>query len=183
MRIWYCARTAPNEEWRAKRELEQQGMTAFLPLFLRKYGSRNIRPIRLFNNYIFISLPNPADWPLINRTIGIAKLLTYQPDETISEYREPSALGSEVIEQLRCQALAMDEIRQDGYRIRPPKLVITVGCHVRILRGPLTMFNIQEPIVDWSEQDRASLVLAIFGRDHSFEFYHKDLEVIPAGHA
>ncbi len=183
MRIWYCARTVPNEEWRAKRHLEQQGMTAFLPLYLKRYGSRNIRPLLLIRNYIFISLSDPGRWPLITRTIGISNLLTFQPDETQSEYKEPSSLGSEAIEGLRLQALSMDEVRKDGAVPRPPKLVITLGCHVRILRGPLTMFNVQEPIVDWSEQDRASLVLAMFGRDHRFEFYHKDLEVVSSAHA
>lgn len=183
MRQWYCARTHYNQEFEARKHIERSGHAVFLPSYLVKSGSGNIRTKLLFRNYIFFSLDDPMLWPRIRNTFGIADVLLYSPEEDkdgdIPWYQMPSAIGSAAIETLRALALTYDQIRRKAGEVIPtrPLQIITAGCHVRILRGPLTEFSIQRPIVEWADDKRALLPFMLFGREFKAEFYLRDLEL------
>lgn len=187
MRPWYCVHTQPLQELPVKQQLERQGWPCFAPVYLVKSKSRHIHRRYLFRNYIFVSLPDPAYWPRVKNTIGVANVLTHLADAIESkgnlsdiQYRMPSAAGSEAIEQLRSQALALDEIKRDGQgRLKQiaPLQLITAGCYVRILNGVFKDAEQgQRALVDWTDHERAALLLELFGRKTKIEFYLKDLE-------
>ena len=180
MRAWYCAQTEPNREYKARKYLELNGIPAFIPTYLTKDKSRHLKVNLLFRNYIFFSLDDPALWPRIRTITGILKVITSNPIETSSPwYAMPSAVASDAIERLRNACLALDEIRRDGGgKSKHVETYITAGCHVRIKDGPLADLSVQKPIVEWASEERALLVLMMFGRQHKIEFYIKDLELI-----
>lgn len=185
MRLWYCIQSYPKHEIIARQQLERRGFPVFDPTYLVKYGNRHIAHRRLFGRYMFVALENPLQWPEVAHTIGVAEVITGaaiahdQRKPGDSEYRKALTINrSHSIESLREQALSMDEIRRDGKprAIAPPKAYITAGCCVRILSGPLVPFSIQNPIVEWADEERAALVLQLFGKDMRVEFYQRDLE-------
>lgn len=191
MRPWYCVHTQPLQELPVKHQLERQGWPVFAPIYLVKLKNRHIARRLLFRNYVFVSLPDPAYWPRVRNTIGVAGVLTHLADAIESkgnlqdiQYRMPSAAGSDAIEQLRSQALALDEIRRDGGGRRPkqsaPEQLITAGCYVRILDGMFKdSLQAERALVEWADHERATLILALFGREAKLEFYLKDLARLP----
>lgn len=189
MRPWYCARTHYNQEFEARKHIERMGFPVFLPSYLVKYKSSNIRPKLLFRNYIFFSLDDLMDWPRVRHAFGVADVLLYSPTDddasTVPWYQMPSPAGSKAIESLRALALSYDEIRRTAKVDAPsrPVQIITQGCYVRIDNGPLKDFSVQKPVVDWADEERAFLVLSIFGRQHRIEFYLKDLSLAEPPHA
>lgn len=190
MRPWYCVQTQPNQELPVKQQLERQGMPAFAPIYLVKLANRHIARRLLFRNYVFVSLDNPAHWPRVKNTIGVLNVLTCLSEKieaagnlTDISYRVPSDVGSAAIESLRKVCLSYDEVRREGKPKalpRPPQQLITEGCFVRVMAG---MFKDSEQgqraLVEWSEHDRAQLVLELFGRKARIEFYHHDLTLVP----
>lgn len=173
MRSWYCARTEPNREYEARRNLERKGFTTFLPGYLQKYASKNIRLRLLFRNYIFVSFDDPMRWPDVQHTNGIHQVLLFSQDD--QEYLQPSNVGSEEIETLRACALTYDDFSTK----RQPQQYITEGCYVRILTGPLKdTESAQRALVEWEDGERAALALMLFNRETRVEFFIKDLELI-----
>lgn len=174
MRPWYCVRAIPQHEIIAKKQLEQQGFATFDPTYLVKLKDRHIAVRRLFGCYFFVSFDEPALWPQVKNTVGVADIITHQDGNC--PYRMASPI-SETIESLRKVALSLDEIKRDGKaRISAPMQIITSGCHVRILAGPLQSFNVQKPIVEWADHERAALLISLFGRQMRVEFFLADLE-------
>jgi len=168
--MWYAAQTQFNKEFVVRDHLQQQGFTeTFLPTYQTTYASRNVRTKLLFRNYIFINLDDPMLWPRIQHTIGVSQMLTYAPPEPedieAPWYRVPLEIEYSAIESLRDQALNLDETRRD---------LITKGCYVRVLSGPF-MQQAQRALVTWADKDRAKLLLDIFNRKVSVEFFHVDL--------
>lgn len=181
--MWYCAHTKPNSEFEARMSLESRGFTAFLPCYLVRYASRNIRAKLLFRNYIFIDLKDAIDWPIVNQMSGILHMLTHSPPEKEKPdqpwYMMPSAVASEAIEELRQQSLSYDEIRKNG-KSKIQIELITAGCYVRVLAGPLKDDPMaQRALVDWEDKYRAGLVMQMFNQKSVIEFYKKDLELVP----
>ncbi len=181
MRTWYCAQTEPNKEYKAKKYLELSGIPAFIPTYLTKDKSRHIRFNLLFRGYVFFSLDDPMLWPRIRTITGILRVITNSPLETLDApwYAMPSICASDAIEKLRAACLSFDEYRRDGGgRQTRTQSYITAGCHVRILNGPLVDFSVQKPIVEWADEERARLPILMFGREHTVEFYLKDLALV-----
>lgn len=177
MRPWYCAQTEPNKEYHARQNLEQLGIPAFLPTYLVKDVQRHLYPKRLFPNYVFFSLDDPILWPRLKTIEGILRVITNHPDSK-DGYMMPSNVASEQINRLKALCLSYDEfVRKPGVKPRV-QTYITEGCHVRILNGPFGAFSVQKPIVQWIEEDRAGLLLALFGKEMKVEFYLKDLEKV-----
>jgi len=184
MRAWYCAQTEPNCEYRARKYLELSGIPAFLPTYLTKDKSRHLKVNLLFRGYVFFSLDDPMLWPRVRTITGILRVITNSPLETSDTpwYAMPSICASDAIERLRAACLSFDEYRRDGDRSHALRTqqYITAGCFVRALSGPLAEFvNVQKPIVEWADEERAILPLIMFGREHKIEFYQKDLELVP----
>lgn len=175
MRPWYIARVEPNREFEAKRQLERNGFVVFLPTYLKKYKSRNVRLSLLFRNYIFISLDDPTIWPEVNRLPGIIGVMTHQPQ--YNQYLMPSAIASDAIDRLRSQALAIDEIT--GGASNRPQQYITAGTYVKVISGYLQgEAQTQKALVDWADHERATLILNMFNRKVAVQFYQRDLEQV-----
>lgn len=184
MRAWYCAQTEPNCEYRAKKYLELDGIPAFLPTYLTKDKSRHLKVNLLIRGYIFFSLDDPVLWPRIRTVSGILKVITnitVQFEDTLW-YSMPSLCGSQAIENLRKLCLSMDEFRRDGGGRTKTLNYITAGVHVRMRAGTVNPFqdliDIQKPIVEWADEQRAFLPIMMFGREHQIEFFTKDLELV-----
>ena len=76
----------------------------------------------------------------------------------------------------------MDEFRRDGGGRTKTLNYITAGVHVRMRAGTVNPFqdliDIQKPIVEWADEQRAFLPIMMFGREHQIEFFTKDLELV-----
>lgn len=184
MPMWYCAQTQPNKEFEAQDILTHKGFETFLPCYLIKYKSRNIRRKLLFRNYIFVAMDDEVNWPIIHHAPCILRMITYSPEDKEANnqpwYMMPSPVASTAIARLHSLALSQDEIRKGGKIGKPNRVVnlITSGVYVKILRGPMQGFSVQKPIVEWTDEQMAGLRLMMFGREHKFTFYKKDLEVL-----
>lgn len=177
MRPWYCARTEPNKEFIARRELERRGITTFLPCYLKKRPNRHIGLYLLFKGYVFISLDDPLSWPLVKRSPGVHDVFTHLPDDD-SEYQTATPVSTQSVEKLHQQSLALNEIRRHPGRPKVERL-ISKGCHVKVTSGLFaTEEYAQRALVDWAEDDRAALVLQMFNREVIVEFYLHDLEKV-----
>lgn len=176
MRPWYVARTEPNKEFEARRQLERRGFVVFLPTYLKKYQSRNVRLRLLFRNYVFVSFDDPLLWPQVHRAPGVLSMMTHLPDRE-SEYLMPSPIQSDAIETLRQQALAIDEVT--GGKSGRPEQYITEGCYVKVISGYLQgEAQTEKCLVQWADHERATLLLNMFNRQCEVQFYQKDLEKV-----
>jgi len=181
MRIWYCAQTEPNKEFKARKYLELSGIPVFLPTYLTKDKSRHLKVNLLFKGYVFFSLDDPARWPTLRTITGILRVITTTPSDQLW-YAMPSTAGSIEIEHLRKMCLSFDEFKRDGSgKEKRAQTYISPGCCVRMVDNsdnhPFAEWvNLQKPIVEWTDDERARLPLMMFGRQHMIEFFIKDLE-------
>jgi transcription antitermination factor NusG len=168
---WYCAQTQYQQEMQIQSRLRAQGIESFLPAFLVRLRDYHISRRLLFNNYIFVRLSDPMQWPRVARTIGVSKVMTHAIDPDDPEaYRSASGVCDKAIGSLYDQARRKDEVRRGGP-------TITEGCFVKIIGG-LWRGAEQTPLVLWSDGAKAKLLLAIFGREQEVIFFHKDLELV-----
>ncbi len=75
--MWIVAKTKPNQEFRAKENLKNQGFTSYLPKMNKRKYLRSVWmefSEIMFPGYIFIK--SNVDIHKINYTYGISKLLT-----------------------------------------------------------------------------------------------------------
>ncbi|MGB3021181.1 MAG: transcription termination/antitermination NusG family protein [Methyloceanibacter sp.] len=76
---WYVARTLPQRELHAGKQLENQGFRVFLPCYWKsRRHARRVETISaaLFPRYIFVILDRTRDrWRCINGTLGVERLL------------------------------------------------------------------------------------------------------------
>jgi transcription antitermination factor NusG len=143
--------------------------TTFLPEYMVRYQSGNLRPKLLFHSYIFVALNEPILWPRLAAVIGVNRVLTYQPKDD-DAYKEPMPVASDSIDMLRAAALDRDESDENRDLIEP-------GCRVRIVKGPMQGFSVQKPLVEWTDAERAGLVIYMFNRRSVVEFYLNDLQL------
>ena len=78
---WYVARTLPQREFHAARQLNNQGFRTFVPRFWKnRRHARKVETISapLFPRYIFVVVDRTRDrWRSINGTLGVDRLLMY----------------------------------------------------------------------------------------------------------
>ena len=172
---WYCAQIHVGQEQRASIELARQGVVSFLPCFLVKQRDRHVARRLLFSNYLFIKLVSPSDWPVVEHSYGVNRMLVYPPSQC--EYYMPQQLTDRSVESLREQALSFDEIQRGGKREEQlPRSLITAGCYVKVNAGVFKDEAFaQKALVDWADAERALLLLTMFKREIKVEFYHRDL--------
>jgi len=162
-------------EDKAAYQLRQQSVEVLNPVFLAKTKDRHIVRKRLFPSYLFFALDDPALWSLVQRTIGIHRVMVYVPHN--QEYARPVELPSLAIDSLRKQLKELDEIRT--LRSAPPMHTIKPGCYVRVKSGVFAGQNFaMRALVEWADRDRIGLVLELFNRRASVEFYYKDVELV-----
>ena len=93
---WYVARTLPQRELHAARQLNNQNFRTFAPRFWKNCRhARKVETISapLFPRYIFVVVDRNRDrWRSINGTLGVDRLLMYGG--------EPQAVPLGVVEEL-----------------------------------------------------------------------------------
>jgi transcriptional antiterminator RfaH len=146
---WYVARTLPQREGYAARQLANQGFRAFVPRYWKnRKHARKVETVSapLFPRYIFIVIDRTRNrWRSINGTLGIDRLLTYGG--------EPQAVPIGVVEKLMATADAQGNIRFD-FRLRE-------GQAVKITAGPFADLVGQLERLD--DNGRVRVLLEILG--------------------
>lgn len=78
---WYVARTLPQRELHAARQLANQGFRTFVPRYCKnRRHARKVETVSvpLFPRYIFVVVDRARDrWRSINGTFGVDRLLMY----------------------------------------------------------------------------------------------------------
>src|SRR5690349_9939752 len=119
---WYAAYTCANHEKRVSAELGMREVEHFLPLYssLRRWKDRRVQlELPLFPGYVFVRLAlrdrlRVVQIPSVARLVGFNGLPTALPDN------EMEIMRSGLSQSLRAE----------------PHPFLTVGRHVRIIRGP-----------------------------------------------
>ena len=128
MNQWYLIQFKPNSNRLAERNLHRQGFETFLPMqkITRRKASRFVSDLKpLFPGYMFVSVNSElAPWRLINSTIGVSKLVSFEG--------KPKPLPLQLISglMLRCDA--------SGVLLSPKSL--RAGDSVEMLTGPFANF-------------------------------------------
>ncbi len=125
MKRWAVVSTRPNQEARARVNLERQGYRAWLPQYRRKRRhARRVETVTapLFPGYLFVQLdPETQQWHAINGTFGVRALLctndrpTFLPDSFVAEL-----LGS----------------ADESGLLSPPESPLVPGQDVSLVAGP-----------------------------------------------
>jgi transcriptional antiterminator RfaH len=149
-RPWFLVQTKPNAEAVAFRNLENQNITAFMPLHktTRRKPSKFQTILRpLFPGYIFISLElNSVLWRKIKSTRGVTRVVRFG--------REPSQVPSEIIKELFAYC------DTDGVFQREEKFVI--GNNIQIKKGPLA--GAIGSIIDIDPKKRVQILFDFMGQ-------------------
>lgn len=143
---WYVVRTKPRQETRARQNLENQEIEAFLPeITLQKIrrGKRTDVTEPLFPGYIFANLDDYAGkFHKVRSTFGVAKMLTFgETPATI-----PDALIAE-----------MHHINADTQQKAQQSAMPQVGEKVEITYGPFKGFMAE--IVQLDGESRCIVLL------------------------
>ncbi len=121
---WYVVYSQPHREFRAQRQLAEQGFHTFLPRYRKTVRhARKLMTVNapFFNRYLFVALDlNRNPWRSVNGTIGVTSL--------ISDGTFPIPVPRGVIESLISVSDA------DGFVNLGDALQL--GDHVRVLTGP-----------------------------------------------
>ena len=143
---WYVVRTKPRQETRARQNLENQEIEAFLPeITLQKIrrGKRTAVTEPLFPGYIFANLDDYASkFHKVRSTFGVAKMLTF--GET------PATIPDALIQE-------MHQINADTQQKAQQSAMPQVGEKVEITYGPFKGFMAE--IVQLDGESRCIVLL------------------------
>ena len=155
---WYVVQTKPRNEFRAERELSNQGYASYLPEIqtrcLRRERERTVTE-PLFPRYLFIQLSLVrSDWHPIRSTRGVTGLVTFGDGD-------PLPVSDHVVDTIRdnCCELAVQ-----------PRF--TLGDRVRVMPS-----EIQQPqatefwgrLASMDGEGRAVVLLSLLGREHEIQ--------------
>lgn len=161
---WYIAKTKPNCEFVAKRNLEQQAFATFLPLeevTQVRRGQFTTRHRVLFPSYIFISFdPLQGLWRSINSTYGILNLVSFG--------EMPARVPSGLIDDLRAQwGSAVPAGKDPGF---------APGDQVRVTKGPFA--EMVAEIAALAPDQRVWILLDVMGGKRRIDMSDQDIRVI-----
>ena len=161
---WWVVQTKPKAELKAIKNLENQGLTTYCPLFKKENISSHrikINTYPLFPRYIFIKGDCSAqkNMHLIRSTIGVKELLK------IGEV--PAKISCQLINELRqMEAVKLNEIKS---HFKP-------GENVRINAG---IYKDVEAIYEMDEGvNRAIVLLSMINKETSLRIDKKDLNKV-----
>src|SRR6476660_2861740 len=121
---WYVARTLPQRELHAARQLNNQGFRTFVPRYWKnRRHARKVETVSapLFPRYIFVILDRTRDrWRSINGTLGVDCLLT--------QGGEPQPVPVGIVESFIHSADSDGNIRFDFH--------LREGETIKVLAGP-----------------------------------------------
>ena len=146
---WYVARTLPQRELHAARQLNNQGFRTFVPRYWKnRRHARKVETISapLFPRYIFVIVDQTKDrWRSINGTLGVDRLLTYGG--------EPQPVPGGVVENLLAAGDAQGNI-SFGFHLKE-------GQAIKIMSGPFAELVGELERLD--EGGRVRVLLEILG--------------------
>jgi transcription elongation factor/antiterminator RfaH len=146
---WYVARTLPQRELHAARQLANQGFRTFVPRHWKnRRHARKVETISapLFPRYIFVVVDRTRDrWRSINGTLGVDRLLMYGG--------EPQVVPVGVVENLVAAADAQGNIRFNFH--------LKEGQTVKVMAGPFAELVGQLERLD--DNGRVRVLLEILG--------------------
>ncbi len=127
--LWYAVYVRSRYEKKAWLELQQKGLTAFLPLMetVRQWSDRKKKVSEpLFRGYVFVNIDYHSEHVKVLDTDGVVKF--------IGIGRRPSVLSERDIEWLRRLVREPEAIRRTVGTIPP-------GKRVKVLAGPFIDFE------------------------------------------
>jgi transcriptional antiterminator RfaH len=146
---WYVARTLPQRELYAARQLTNQGFRSFVPRYWKnRRHARKVETISapLFPRYIFVVVDRTRDrWRSINGTLGVERLLMYGG--------EPQAVPVGVVENLVAAADVEGNVRFNFH--------LKEGQAVKVTAGPFADLVGQLERLD--DNGRVRVLLEILG--------------------
>lgn len=77
---WYLVQCKPKQDGRAQENLERQGYVCSRPLLRRERVSRGRRQFiteSLFPGYLFVHLPEGANWAPLRSTKGVSRMVAF----------------------------------------------------------------------------------------------------------
>jgi transcription elongation factor/antiterminator RfaH len=121
---WYAVNTLPHREFRAKRQLENQGFRVFLPERLKTVRhARKLTNVQapFFPRYIFVELDLTFHrWRSVNGTFGVSSL--------VMQGERPLPVPQGVVETMLA-SVADNNVLRFEHSLRP-------GAEVRLIAGP-----------------------------------------------
>ena len=146
---WYVARTLPQRELHAARQLNNQGFRTFVPRYWKnRRHARRVETISaaLFPRYIFVVVDRTRDrWRSINGTLGVDRLLMYGG--------EPQAVPVGVVENLIAVADGQGNVRFD-FRLKE-------GDAIKVTAGPFA--DLVGQLEQLDDNGRVRVLLEILG--------------------
>lgn len=152
MSNWYVVYTRPQGEEVARRNLERQGFTVYLPLFRRRvsHARRQREVLRpFFPRYLFVAFdPAAARWRAVNSTLGVSHLITDQD--------RPLSVSTEVVEDIRRR----EDV--DGIVTLREPLPFAPGDRVQVCEGPFR--DVWGRFEGLDDKSRVCILLEMMGR-------------------
>lgn len=153
MKAWYVVQTQPLKETVAHENLETQGYTSYLPMFLKtRRHARKTEMVKvpLFPRYLFVQFDIETQrWREINGTRGVVGLLMNN--------QMPAMLPEEVIHTLKAQE------SENGVLTDRVLALFSVKDSVRVLDGPFA--GHEGTIAGFTDQQRVEILLNFLGRE------------------
>jgi transcriptional antiterminator RfaH len=144
--VWFVVRTKPNQDARAKDNVERQGAEFYSPrAMIRSEKSRVLRPAPLFPGYAFVRHPD-QHWVFLRSTFGILDILMVAEDK-------PATLPPTQIDRLKVREGPDGLVRLEAREFK-------VGERVHVDRGSLSL----DAVVDgMASQDRIYVLMGVLG--------------------
>jgi len=160
---WFILQFKPNVHQQAKKNLNRQGFTTFLPLLenTSRKASRFINTTRpLFPGYMFIEFDRiKSDWHKINNTYGVSRLVTF---DTVL-----NSIPATIIDNL------MNRCDSSGKLLPATKL--KKGDQVKILKGPFA--NFIATVETYETDQRMWILIDLMGRKTKTQASVEDLQL------
>jgi transcriptional antiterminator RfaH len=154
---WYLVRCKPNEDERARENLERQGFECFRPVRpvrpveRRRHGRKCHGMEALFPRYLFIHLDSVHDnWYPIRSTRGVNQIVRFN--------EHPLPVGDAIIEEIRARLAGT----------QAPEPYLKPGQRVEITEGAFR--QLEAIFVSSSGDERVVLLLQIMQTEQKLEF-------------
>jgi transcriptional antiterminator RfaH len=161
MAYWAVARTLLRKEAFAAERLAEAGFRTFLP---RVETARSSMP--LFANYVFVQIVDV--WHVINRTLGIVRLIKFGDLPAVCPDSEVAALQARTDESGLIRLPAAP---------RRPRRAIQAGTKVRIVGGAFA--GLRGIHSGMSSQEREFVLIAMLGAVRQIPIPSHQVEVVP----
>ena len=150
--MWAIAQTKPRQEYKAEKNLNNQGFRCYLPIIERKRYSNSSwidHKEVFFSNYIFIDLSSiNQNLAKINNTFGISRLLINK------DLSRPHVIDDQYISFLR------ENINNKSFNINTLK----EGSKVSITKGRLSEFT--GIFLEKSSKSRSKVLISLLNNEY-----------------